>query len=44
MSNKPTRRAVLGAGLALAAPSIVRADTWPAKPIVIVASTFLQAA
>jgi tripartite-type tricarboxylate transporter receptor subunit TctC len=36
MSNKPTRRAVLGAGLALAAPSIVRADTWPSKPIVIV--------
>jgi tripartite-type tricarboxylate transporter receptor subunit TctC len=36
MSNKPTRRAVLGAGLVLAAPSIVRADTWPSKPIVIV--------
>jgi tripartite-type tricarboxylate transporter receptor subunit TctC len=36
MSIKPTRRAVLGAGLALAAPTIVRADTWPAKPILIV--------
>src|SRR3954447_4317031 len=31
------RRAVLGAGLALAAPSIVRAQgTWPSKPITIV--------
>src|SRR5215510_1162534 len=31
------RRAVLGAGLALAAPSIVRAGgTWPNKPITIV--------
>jgi tripartite-type tricarboxylate transporter receptor subunit TctC len=32
-----TRRTLLGAGLALAAPSIVRAQgTWPAKPITIV--------
>ena len=37
MPIRTTRRAVLGAGLALAAPSIVRAQgTWPAKPITIV--------
>ena len=37
MSIKTTRRAVLGAGLALGAPWIVRADgTWPNKPITIV--------
>ena len=38
MPIKTTRRAVLGAGLALAAPSIiVRAQgTWPGKPITIV--------
>jgi tripartite-type tricarboxylate transporter receptor subunit TctC len=37
MSIKTTRRTVLGAGLALAAPSIVRAEgTWPNKPITIV--------
>src|SRR6478609_9650147 len=37
MPIKTTRRAVLGAGLALAAPSIVRAQApWPSKPITIV--------
>src|SRR3954471_2773212 len=37
MSIKTTRRAVLGAGLVLAAPSIVRAQApWPSKPITIV--------
>jgi len=37
MPIKTTRRAVLGAGLMLAAPSIVRAQgTWPNKPITIV--------
>jgi hypothetical protein len=38
MPIKTTRRSVLGAGLALAAPSIiVRAQgTWPGKPITIV--------
>lgn len=37
MSIKTTRRSVLGAGLFLAAPSIVRAQgTWPSKPITIV--------
>ena len=37
MPIKTTRRAVLGAGLALATPSIVRAQApWPSKPITIV--------
>ncbi|HSH98960.1 MAG TPA: tripartite tricarboxylate transporter substrate binding protein [Reyranella sp.] len=37
MTIRTTRRAVLGAGLALAAPSIVRAQAaWPSKPITIV--------
>ncbi len=37
MSTKAGRRSVLGAGLLLAAPSIVRAQApWPNKPIVIV--------
>src|SRR3954467_159120 len=37
MSIKTTRRGVLGAGLVLAAPSIVRAQApWPSKPITIV--------
>src|SRR3954469_24656019 len=37
MSIKATRRSVLGAGLALAAPSIVRAQAaWPSKPITII--------
>jgi tripartite-type tricarboxylate transporter receptor subunit TctC len=37
MPIKTTRRTVLGAGLVLAAPSIVRAEgTWPNKPITIV--------
>ena len=32
--SKHTRRAILaGAGAALAAPAIVRADTWPSRPI-----------
>jgi len=37
MSNKTTRRAVLGAGLALATPAIVSAQgSWPGKPITLV--------
>jgi tripartite-type tricarboxylate transporter receptor subunit TctC len=37
MPIKTTRRALLGAGFVLAAPSIVRAQgTWPSKPITIV--------
>ncbi len=37
MTSKATRRGVLGAGLVLAAPSIVRAQgTWPNKPITII--------
>src|SRR5690242_8165199 len=37
MSIKLTRRSVLGAGLVLAAPAVVRAQaTWPSKPITIV--------
>ena len=37
MPIKTTRRAVLGAGLALATPSFVRAQApWPSKPITIV--------
>jgi len=37
MSIKVTRRSVVGAGLVLAAPAVVRAQaSWPSKPITIV--------